>query len=197
MSRVGRYSRSRRTPAHAASPTGLSPAAATRSSDVRLRRGHGRGVRRPLPTSRSTPGRQRQRARCAARVWAPPRSLAATRGILSLPPGTEMFQFPGCPLPCGSDRRQSRPGCPIRTPPDRRLPAPPRGVSPRGRVLPRPPTPRHPPCALLRGITRTIPRPPLPPGPQTGASQKATAGRRRQRSAAVDPSTRRFVVVCV
>jgi hypothetical protein len=33
----------------------------------------------------------------AARVWAPPRSLAATRGILSSPRGTEMFQFPRCP----------------------------------------------------------------------------------------------------
>jgi hypothetical protein len=41
-----------------------------------------------------------------------------------------------------------RAGCPIRTSPDRRLPAPPRGISPRGRVLLRPPTPRHPPCAL-------------------------------------------------
>jgi hypothetical protein len=36
-------------------------------------------------------------ASAAVGVWAPPRSLAATRGILSLPPGTEMFQFPGCP----------------------------------------------------------------------------------------------------
>ena len=36
-------------------------------------------------------------ASTAVGVWAPPRSLAATRGILSLPPGTEMFQFPGCP----------------------------------------------------------------------------------------------------
>ncbi len=42
-----------------------------------------------------------------------------------------------------------RAGCPIRTSLDLRLPAPPRGISPRGRVLPRPPTPRHPPCALL------------------------------------------------
>ena len=33
----------------------------------------------------------------AAWVWAPPRSLAATKGILSLPPGTQMFHFPGCP----------------------------------------------------------------------------------------------------
>jgi hypothetical protein len=95
--RVGRYSRSRPTRRHAASPTGLSPAPAARSSGVRLRRAARRGVRRPLRTGRPTPGRQRQRARCAARVWAPPRSLAATGGILSLPPGTEMFQFPGCP----------------------------------------------------------------------------------------------------
>ncbi len=30
-------------------------------------------------------------------VWASPLSLATTRGILSFPPGTEMFQFPGFP----------------------------------------------------------------------------------------------------
>ncbi len=30
-------------------------------------------------------------------VWAVPRSLAATRGIISFPRGTEMFQFPRCP----------------------------------------------------------------------------------------------------
>jgi hypothetical protein len=33
----------------------------------------------------------------ATAVWAPPRSLAATEGILSFPRGTEMFQFPRCP----------------------------------------------------------------------------------------------------
>lgn len=32
-------------------------------------------------------------------VWAPPVSLAATPGILSLPQGTEMFQFPRFPPP--------------------------------------------------------------------------------------------------
>ena len=31
-------------------------------------------------------------------VWAVPRSLATTSGIVSVPPGTEMFQFPGFPL---------------------------------------------------------------------------------------------------
>ena len=37
-----------------------------------------------------------------ATVWALPRSLAATRGIsdlIFLPPGTEMFQFPGLASP--------------------------------------------------------------------------------------------------
>ena len=33
-------------------------------------------------------------------VWAAPRSLATTSGILSFPPGTEMFQFPRCPSSC-------------------------------------------------------------------------------------------------
>ncbi len=61
-----------------------------------------------------------------------------------------MFQFPRCP-PAETGASPSREaGCPIRTPPDHWLPAPPRGVSPRGRVLPRPTTPRHPPCAHLR-----------------------------------------------
>jgi hypothetical protein len=30
-------------------------------------------------------------------VWALPLSLATTQGILSFPPGTEMFQFPDLP----------------------------------------------------------------------------------------------------
>ena len=51
----------------------------------------------PPPRSPSNPRTAAPTGSCAARVWAPPRSLAATGGILSLPPGTEMFQFPGCP----------------------------------------------------------------------------------------------------
>lgn len=50
-----------------------------------------------------------------------------------------------------------RAGCPIRTSPDLRLPAPPRGISPRGRVLHRPPTPRHPPCAHHADVLRHVP----------------------------------------
>jgi hypothetical protein len=33
------------------------------------------------------------------KVWAAPRSLATTSGMISLPRSTEMFQFPRCPLP--------------------------------------------------------------------------------------------------
>ena len=67
--------------------TGLSPAVVGLSSAVRLASGlvtPGAGSYNP--------------GRAAARpVWAVPRSLATTRGIVSVPPGTEMFQFPGCP----------------------------------------------------------------------------------------------------
>ena len=67
------------------SPTGLSPAVAARSRGVRL------SVRFVTPVCRSynpTPERV---------VWALPRSLAATRRIISFPRGNEMFQFPRFP----------------------------------------------------------------------------------------------------
>ncbi len=68
------------------------------------------------------------------------------------------FTSPGAhPLPMHSAAgawASPQAGCPIRTPPDLRLPAAPRGVSPLGRVLPRPQPPRHPPCAL-HGVTTT------------------------------------------
>ena len=74
----------------------------------------------------TTPGVQ------ALPVWANPRSLAATDGIstlISLPPGTEMFQFPGLALACASDGVLSPPGFPIRTSADQRMRAPPRSFS--------------------------------------------------------------------
>ena len=51
--------------------------------------------------------------------------------LLSLPPGTEMFQFPGfAPLACArGDRPRGRPGCPIRRSWDHRVFAPPPGLS--------------------------------------------------------------------
>lgn len=94
-------------------------------------------------------------------VWALPRSLAATEGILSVPRGTEMFQFPRFPSCKQDDGVSPPPGCPIRTSLDRRLPAPPQGISSRGHVLPRQPAPRHPPCAHHSGMrvtTHPVPR---------------------------------------
>ena len=65
-------------------------------------------------------------------VWANPRSLATTGGIIhlfSLPAGTKMFQFPAlasCYARCHSFRMT---GCPIRKSSDQRLFAPARSLS--------------------------------------------------------------------
>jgi hypothetical protein len=108
MSRVRRYSRSGPTAQHPRSPTGLSPPAVTRSSGLRLKAADPARRLPPPPVHSSNPP-QASPAGCAARgVWAPPRSLAATKGILSVPRGTEMFQFPRCPL---RDRSQSARPC--------------------------------------------------------------------------------------
>ena len=81
------------------SPTGLSPAPAARSSGARL--AWGLVTRsRFLPDrqgSRTTPRPHRAAAHSADAVWARRVSLAATPRILSLPQGTEMFQFPHLP----------------------------------------------------------------------------------------------------
>ena len=79
------------------------------------------------------------------------------------------FTSPGAhPLPMRSAAgawASPQAGCPIRTPPDLRLPAAPRGVSPLGRVLPRPQPPRHPPCALHVALA----------SPHVGPAQGASA----------------------
>jgi hypothetical protein len=67
-------------------------------------------------------------------VWAIPLSLATTKGMLSFPPATEMFQFADLPLPslfysAWSDWALPQPGFPIRTPSDHSLLAAPRGIS--------------------------------------------------------------------
>ena len=88
-------------------------------------------------------------------VWAVPRSLATTCGMISVPLGTEMFQFPRfpsaglCVHPATLAQSCDEPaGFPIRTSPDI---APAHG-SPRlfavFHVLLRRLTPRHPPYAL-------------------------------------------------
>ena len=54
----------------------------------------------------------------AQTVWAIPRSLATTSGIISFPPGTKMFQFPGFPshayVFCMGCARFTHTGFPIR-----------------------------------------------------------------------------------
>ena len=100
-------------------------------------RHHKPGGRQTTPNRSSTPRGQRLPPSCTRTVWARPRSLAATWRIphlVSLPPGTEMFQFPGLAPPGlyihpGSDRASPRPGCPIRTSADPRLRAAPHGFS--------------------------------------------------------------------
>src|SRR5215217_8189850 len=108
-----------------------------------------RGGCRPLQPTRSTPRwHPRQAVPPAGFGLLPVRSPLLRESSLFL--GVlRCFSSPGAllsSLRCPAVRRA---GCPIRTSPDRRLPASPRGISPRGRVLPRPPTPRHPPCAHL------------------------------------------------
>src|SRR3954469_8631430 len=116
-----------------------------------------RGGCRPLQPTRPTPSWHRRQAVAPAGFGLLPvrspllRESSLFLGVL------RCFSSPGALLSylrCPAVRRA---GCPIRTSPDRRLPAPPRGISPRGRVLPRPPTPRHPPCAHHADILRTSP----------------------------------------
>ena len=97
ISRVRWYSRSCRTPDLSVLATGLSPPAVARSSSVRLPKDH-HARRLPTPPDITFNPTLASAAACAARmVWAPPGSLAATTGILSVPRGTEMFQFPRFP----------------------------------------------------------------------------------------------------
>jgi hypothetical protein len=134
-----------------------------------------RALCRPLHQARPTPPRHRRQA--VPPEWfglLPLRSPLLRESSLLL--GVlRCFTSPGAllaghPARCPAVRRA---GCPIRKPPDPRLPAPPRSIAPRGRVLPRPPTPRHPPCALLTEalvIPGGIPRP-VPSGPRPGPTR--------------------------
>jgi hypothetical protein len=77
--------------------TGLSPAPAARSSGVPLSTPIRARGRLPPPSCSSNPRQAAPVSSYARQVWAPPRSLAATRGILSSPRGTQMFHFPRFP----------------------------------------------------------------------------------------------------
>ena len=103
--RVRRYSRSDH---HGPARRRLRGSHPLRSRPFQRRSAHGcataRGLPPPPPMS-SNPRTAAPAGSYAAPVWAPPRSLAATTGILSVPRGTEMFQFPRCPSACSR-------GCP-------------------------------------------------------------------------------------
>lgn len=85
------------------SPTGLSPSAAAFPKDARLRTGFVTG----RPFCRQVKAVPRHRIRNAGRLCSRIRfrlvrvrsPLLAQSLLFSIPPGTEMFQFSGCPLP--------------------------------------------------------------------------------------------------
>ena len=100
------------------SPTGLSPSRAPRSKGLRL-------ASRVPSVGPTTPTGQASRFGLR-----PVRSplLRASR-LISLPPGTEMFQFPGFALLVRSDGDRSPPGFPIRASGDQCVCAAPPGLS--------------------------------------------------------------------
>jgi hypothetical protein len=118
---------------------------------------HGPGMQpgqvRTSNPSAATPAR-------LARHWfrQAPGSLATTTGVILVPPGTEMFQFPRCP-PSRRTVLVVRPaGCPIRRWWDHQLRALPPPLSQRCHVLHRHDAPRHPPLAQSVFPAPTAPR---------------------------------------
>ncbi len=137
--RAPRYSGICATEVGALSPTGLSPSLVSLSSGVQLKPDFvtPRAVCRPAPrishyTGDATPCRVEHANRFRLFPFRSP--LLRESLLFFLPPGTEMFQFPGfalqglCIQP-RSDRALPRPGCPIRKSPDLWLFAPPRSFS--------------------------------------------------------------------
>ena len=140
----------------ALSPTGLSPSLARRSRTFRLEQGlvTSRPDRSPARRRPTTPAVQRLRAITHREFGLFPfRSpLLRESRLIFLPPGTEMFQFPGWPSRTygfSTGRRgMTRAGFPhsetTGSKVARHLPGP---IAADG-VLLRPLAPRHPPCAL-------------------------------------------------
>ena len=82
--------------------------------------------------------------------------------LLSFPPGTEMFQFPGfasTPYAFRCRFPTSREGCPIRRSQSQCSVTSSSGLFAGSHVLHRLSTPRHPPHALIDFVTPTRPRP--------------------------------------
>ena len=105
---------------HFASHTGLSPSMVTFSKVFCSRFAYNVAVLQPQPRL-ATP-----------LVWAVPRSLATTGGIIhlfSLPTGTKMFQFPALASIIDGCYLFKVTGCPIRRFTDQGLFAPPRDLS--------------------------------------------------------------------
>jgi hypothetical protein len=123
------------------SPTGLSPPTAELPSSIRLDRTRDAGIRSPPRHRPTTPQRQRLRPLTPLRFGLFPfRSpLLRESRLLSSPPGTEMFQFPG--FASGSNE------------PDDGVH--PRRVSPFGH-------PRIKACLRLPEAYRSLPRPSSP-----------------------------------
>jgi hypothetical protein len=163
MSRVPPYSRTGRT-VPPLSPTGLSPAPATRSSGLRLEGGLltvWEPCRSPLACVQ--PRRRNGGTLGTPTVWACTVSLAATPAPFYFLRVHEMFQFPGLPPPplCvhgGVTRLATRWGSPIRRSSAPSPRAAPRGISLLRHVLLRHERPRHPPDALSHGL-HPLPRP--------------------------------------
>ena len=181
MSRVRRYSRSPCTRHEEPSATGLSPPAVTRSSGLRLIPRLKRARCRALPGPRPTPQWHRRQAVSPPRFGLLPlrspllRESSLFLGVL------RCFSSPGAPASSLACPPMRRAGCPIRRSQDLRPPAPPLSISPRGRVLPRPPPPRHPPCAHHYGVP-----PGMFPGPSSAwrLDRRAPAGDEFPRSPA-------------
>lgn len=107
---------------------------------------------RPFQTVRLTSQRRMARSHGLIRVRSP---LLAESRLISFPPGTEMFQFPGFARPRLCIQRgatlsgcPAAPGCPIRRSPDHSLFGGSPGHIAAYNVLHRLCTPRHPPCTL-------------------------------------------------
>lgn len=138
----------------ALSLTGLSPSLAGRSRAVQLthaffqlRDGSADPSVTPHNTRPATPAGYH-----AGRVWAIPVSLATTQGMLSVPRGTEMFQFPRCPPRTLCIRVRVTRVRLVGFPHWEMFGSPLATSSPNlfagNHVLHRPLAPRHPPCAL-------------------------------------------------
>ena len=121
------------------SRTGLSPSVEELSSSFR----YPSGVPRRDPT---TPGTLSNPRFGLLRFRSP---LLAESLLISSPPGTEMFQFPGFASPCGDDGPLRPPGFPIRKSTDQRLFSGSPWLIAAHRVLHRLSAPRHPPSALV------------------------------------------------